>query len=459
MRRSLELARTSAGGAVPSALRAPAGPWIEPPTAIGGLVLWLAIAAAALVGGLGFWTATARIESAVVASGAFAVDGRLRVVQHIDGGLVTEIHVREGQRVRQGDLLMRLDPTMTEAQMGLLEAQLVGALARAARIEAEHDGADDLEIGPDLAALLARDPGHGELVEAQRELLGATRAGDGGEVAILRERSRQLDRQAERLTAEGRTLDERIALAEEDLGAVTELHAEGLTTRPRLLAARDGAADLRGRRAANAARIAELRDQGAELAQQIRQIERDRRGAVAAAREAVREQVLDLRQRLSATRGVHDRLVIRAPESGRVFRLGPAGEGEVVSPGARILEIVPDDATYVIEARVHPRDIDEVRPGGEAKVRLSAYSFREVPPVAGRVRSVSPDRLVDRMTDQPYYAIEVDVSEAELAAIDGVNPMPGMPAEVMVRTGSKTVLTYLFDPITAAMETAMIESD
>lgn len=448
-------ARRAAESSAPRPELAP----ILPPTGFGGAVLGLVVIAAGFFGGIGYWAATAPIESAVVAPGEIEVDGRLRVVQHLEGGMVSEILVHEGARVEAGQVLARLDGTRSEAQLGILRSQLAEGLAREARLAAEYAGAATLAPSPELAGLIAARPEFNGVLEAQREIFRSSRDSDAGEAAILAERIEQLSRQREETALERGTLTEQLALVTEDLQGLKKLYEDGLLQKQRYLARLDSETELRGRIARVDSRDEQLLREIAEVRQRVLQVERGRRQSIAAEQQEVRASLLDLRQRLSAMQDIEERLEIRAPEAGRVLGLQLNTVGEVIAGGEDLMKIVPERADYVVAARVSPNDIDQVAEGGPARVRLSAYSARSTPLVEGRVRSVSADRLVDEASGRPYYAIDVTLDPESLAAIEGVETLPGMSAQVMVTGGSRTVLGYLFDPILRGMETAMIEPD
>ncbi len=430
-----------------------------PPTHVRSLVIWMLVVGVGLFGGLGSWAMLAHINSAVVAGGTFEVDGKLQVVQHLEGGLVKEIRVREGENVTQGEVIAVLDDTRVKAQIGILLNQMIGALSRDARLKAEFDEADDITITPKIAALVQAVPSFQEVVDAQIELFRSNRETDIGQVAILHERIAQMTEQQVGTENRLQALRNQLGLVQEELDGMTQLFKQGLMRKDRFVERQQDEAGLIGDIGLAESDLQEVYQRMAEVEQLILQVRRDRRQAIANERQQIKEQIYDLQQRLEAMNNTRERLVIRAPRAGQIVRLNLNTEGAVIDPGERILEIVPENSALVVEAKVSPSDIDEVIMGGSARVRLSAYSYRKTPPVHGIVTHVSADALFDRTLGESYYQVNVTIPAEELASMQDVKVVPGMPAQVMIATGEQTVIAYLLDPVLGGMETAMVENE
>ena len=431
---------------------------IHPPTQVTGLIVWLSVVVVMLVGGLGTWITLARLETAVLAPGEIVVDGRQRTVQHLEGGMVQDILVREGQRVSKGDLLVRLDGTRTFAQIAIIQAQYAEALARDARLAAEYEASDKLTLGTELLQLTASSPQLSDLVDAQRTILLTNRNSDNGSVGILLEQIEQSSQRGKEIMSARATVQRQLEIIREDLVGLETLYEKGLLPRQRYFSRLEDLARLEGALEGNGDQYAQVMQEIAANKERIQQIQRDRRRSIATEQQDVRKQVHDLRERLVAMEDIARRLEIRAPGSGRIIGLAVSNIGEVISEGTTILQIVPDDADLVVAARVSPDDIDEVQVGSRARIRLAAYSARTTAPIEGRVRLISPDRMLDETSGRPYYAIEVTLDHQSVEALPDVEIIPGLSGLVMVRTGSETILTYLLDPLLRGVETAMIES-
>ncbi|RMH43793.1 MAG: HlyD family type I secretion periplasmic adaptor subunit [Alphaproteobacteria bacterium] len=430
---------------------------VTPPTRVNRLVLWLLVLGIALFGGLGTWAFVTPITSAIVAQGQFKVDGDRLVVQHREGGIVRRIAVREGDVVEEGEPLIWLDDTQVAAQLGIARSQLAATLARAARLDAEAQGKDDLTVPAELQALIDEDPSLADLVEAERGALKANARLLASQIEVVQNRIAQLDEQLSGLDARHRSQSRQLAIANEDLATQEALVAKGLTTKARLLSARQAVVRLEGDLSETDSRRDALLEQKAEMRERIIQLRRARLQEVLAERQDVQAAIFSGRERLQSMRDFAARHVIRAPRAGRVVGLKVNTIGEVIAPGQELLELVPADAVYVIEARVSPKDIDDVIPSGPARVRLLAYNFRTTPVIRGRVVHVSADAFTDAATGRPYFLVKVLVPEEELAAIPNARPVPGMPAQVMLETGEHTVADYILDPVLVSVETAMRE--
>jgi HlyD family secretion protein len=421
----------------------------------------LAAAAILLVffGGFGGWAALVPLSGAAVAPAVVAPEGYRKTVQHLEGGIVAEVRVRDGSEVEAGDVLVVLDDTRARAEYAAARAQLVARLASGARLAAEQAGAAEPAFPGELLALAREDPEAGRLVEAERASLLARRQALADQVAVL---DRQIAQARSDLAAyEGglASVDRQTELIDEEIATVEDLLAKGLDRKPRLLALQRARADLEGQRVAtvgNAARTRELI--GATRAERTALVSR-RAEEVAMGLAEARAEINRLQAAARAARDQLERTAIRAPVAGEVVELKLRTLGGVVGAGEPILGIVPRDEPLVIEARVKPADIDVVHAGLLADVHLLAYRSRHMPRIRGEVRHVSGDRLVDERTGEPYYEARIVVDAATLhKEAPEVELAAGMPAEALIITGERTLLEYIVDPIRASFRRSLRES-
>lgn len=431
----------------------------KPPTRVRSLVFWMVFFGFGLFGGLLFWASTAQMTSAVVSSGAFKVVGDRLVVQHYEGGIVKEINVLEGDRVEEGQVLAVLDTTRTEAQLAILRSQLASALAHDSRLKAELMGAKTLEPSAELSALIDANPHAAGLFEAQVAVFDTNNDLENGQLEIIQSRLDQLKEQELGQENRAAAFRRQLELIQEERADLDGLFKQGLVTKTRL----SGALQRESRLVGDLAQLDSQREgtlvRGSEMQERMLQVRRDRLRRNSDERQAVQERVFDLRQRLAATEDVLDRQTIRAPRAGRVVNLAVNTVGGVIESGDSMLEIVPVEGGLVLETRIAVSDIDEVHHGGTATVRLTAYSFRSTPPVIGTVTHVAADASIDPATGMQYYRVDVSVPPAEIAALQNVEALPGMPAQAMIETGEQSLMDYMLNPLLGAMSTAMKEGD
>lgn len=431
----------------------------QPPVQIRSLIVWMLIAGLVLFGGIGTWAAFAPIQSAVVASGSFKVDGNLQVLQHLEGGIVSKIGVREGDKVKAGQVVAELDDTRARAQMGILSNQLCGALAREARLKAEYTQADTITYSEELLDILVQYPLFEDVLLAQTEMFTSNRTNDQGRIAILTDRIDQLTEQLVGIRGRHNAQNEQLEIVKEEVRDLRQLLEKGLTVKSRYFARRQREAALVGEIGQSESEMQSVYQQIAEIKERMLQVRRDRQLTIADDLQVLKEQIFDVRQRLSATRDIARRLTIRAPISGRIVGFDLNTVGAVIQPGQSLLKIVPEDSTFIVEAQVQPSDIDEIVMGGRARVRLTSYSFRTTPPVEGTVSYVSADTFSDSSTDGNYYLVRIRIPDRELAELPNVQAILSMPVQVMIATGEQTVITYLLNPILGGIETAMVEGE
>ncbi|GHF69163.1 HlyD family type I secretion periplasmic adaptor subunit [Seohaeicola zhoushanensis] len=432
---------------------------LAPPTRIMPLVLGLILATLLFWGGLVFWAAWTPIASAVIAPGAFKVEGSLPVIQHLEGGLVRKVNVREGERVAAGQVLLELADTMPGAQDRILANQLVAALAQDQRLAAEFRDDPEITMSDELRRFVASDPSFAEIVQTQTELFQSNNAMWQGQFSILSDRYSDQENQLAGMNSRLDALNQRLAIVQDELNGLESLFAKNLITKDRLLSRRDAEVALIGDVNVLSAQMDGLEERMSETRERMLQVKRDRARALSEQRQQVKSLLFDIRQRIIANEDVRRRLLVRAPAAGRVIDLGFTAPGEVIRPGEDILKIVPEGASYVVEGQIRPEDVDQVQEGDKARVRLTAYNFRTTPPVEGEVSYVSADSFTDNRTGGTFFKVHVRVSDHALDNLPGVEIAPGMPAQVMIATGEQTVVNYLMGPIIHGIETAMRESD
>ncbi|RUW00455.1 MULTISPECIES: HlyD family type I secretion periplasmic adaptor subunit [unclassified Mesorhizobium] len=402
------------------------------------------MAAALFVMVLAGWSVFAPLASAALAPGVISPDGHRQTVQHLEGGIIRTIHVREGDVVKAGTPLVTLDDTRAKALDAELRERFLYLLASQARLEAEQTEADDIGFPQKL---LLDSNEMKKVVDGQRQLFLSRRAAHQGRLQILDARIRQLQEQNVGLREMIKAEDEQTALIDEEMQGVQTLIDKGLERKPRLLALRRGSADIAATKASNHAKIAENEQQIGETRLQLVTVGEERQEKIGSELAEVRRVLAEVKGQLPSREDMLIRTVIRAPIDGTVMNVRINTETGVVAPGQPLLDIVPDGNHLVIDARVRPTDIERIKPGMSARVVLTAYRQRSLPLIHGRLRSISADSMADERTGQPYFLAKVDVAPEDLAALQQVTLMPGMPAEIMLMDGEQSVFAYLLGPV------------
>ena len=404
-------------------------------------------AAALLTGGLGGWAATTELAGAVVAPGTLVVDSFVKKVQHPTGGVVGELRVRDGDLVRAGQVVLRLDETVTRANLSAIDKGLVELTARQGRLEAERDGAAQVEFPADLRERGRTEPAAGKVVAGEARLFELRREARAGQKAQLKERTGQLREEIQGLTGQVAGKRREIDLISRELEGVRELWRKNLIPIQRVTALERDAARLEGEYGQLVASIAQAKGRISETELQVIQVDQDLRSEVAKELGEVNGKIAELVERRVAAEDQLKRTDIRAPQDGVVHQLAVHTVGGVINPGEPIMLVVPRADTLVIEAKVTPRDIDQVQRGQAAMLRLTAFNQRTTPEVEGTVSLVAADQITDEKSGTSYFKVHVAPSPEALARLKGVKLVPGMPAEVFIRTGERTVLSYLTKPI------------
>jgi HlyD family type I secretion membrane fusion protein len=404
----------------------------------------------------GAWLVLAPLSGAVIAPGFVKVDMNRKVVQHQEGGIVKQVLVRDGERVQQGQTLVVIDDVRLDATLDLLRAQHDGERAKAARLEAERAFLAEVAFPAELAARAA-EPKVAEFIQRETALFRARREALDSQVAVLRKQIRQTEEEAKALAgqiaAEGRALKSQ----KEELALNEQLFRQNFVQKTRLMTLERAVADHEARWEERRAELAKTRQRGSELELRILA---QRNAYVQSATDELKEistRLFDLEERLRPSKDASDRQRIAAPMAGIVVGQRVFAAGAVVGPREVLMEIVPEDKTLIVEARIRPEDINHVQKGSAAEVRLTAYQQRTTPLVAGSVNYVSADRMVDSQTSAPYYVVHVDVPARALEEAGNLRMQAGMPAEVYIRTDSRSAFDYLFAPVTAYLRRGMRE--
>lgn len=411
-----------------------------------------------LGGFLGFlgWAALAPLDKGVAVSGKVMVSGHRKVVQHPSGGIVERIDVRDGDKVAAGQVLIRLKETPLLGQAQSLRSQFYGSLASEARLNAERDGVASVSFPTELTAL-ASEPEVASNLALQRQLFDSRRQallldqqGIDESIAGAEAQLRGVrDSQASKVL-------QRTALTEQLLG-LRELAREGYIPRNRLLDSERVYAQVLGSISEDYGRIGQLQRQVLEMRLKIRQLAEEYQKEVRTQLADTRVRTEDLRNRLASAEFELANSQLRAPVAGIVVGLDVFTEGGVIKPGQALMEIVPQGEPLLVEARVPVELADKVHAGLPVELMFSAFSQSTTPRVAGEVMLVSADRQVDERTDEPYYTLRAQVTEAGMAQLAGLQIRPGMPVEAFVRTGERSMLNYLFKPLLDRTHMALVE--
>ena len=413
------------------------------------------IGVGALVLGLFGWAAVSPIKGAVIAPGFVAVEDKPAVIQHLDGGVVGEILVRDGTKVAAGDPLIRLDPTEIDASREIVDVQLNETRARVERLKAERDGLDAIPFPDDLLEAATTEPRVARAVDGQRKLFEARRDALRGNSAQLRERLRQSEDQISGSSALVRSNREQIRKLEQERIAKQTLLEKGFIGKPAVLAIEREQLRLEGEVQNRQSEIDRLRAQISETRAQIAQLERDRQAEVLTELRQAETEASGFREQLTAASAQAGRVTITAPVAGTVHGLKVTTTGGVIQPGQELMQIIPSGAALVVLTQVAPQDVDQVYVGQDTRVRLSAFNARTTPELFATVARIAPDRLIDEATGFPYYEVEVNIPADQLARLSETQELlPGMPAESFMQTDSRSVLSYLLKPAVDAMQRA-----
>lgn len=412
--------------------------------------LWMSVGAiAVLIVGVGAWSGSAELTGAVVARGQLVVDGNIKKVQHLTGGIIGEILVANGRRVEAGTVLMRLDDAQTRAQHGIVAGKQVQLAAERARLESERAGAHTIAFP---AKLNATDPAAAGAMAVETRLFTARAAAREAQTARLCERLLQVELEIQSLSAQERARSGELRLVSADLVSLEALWRQKLTTMLRVTTARREQARLEGEVAAVKAQVSRARAQQSEIREQLAELHQRWISEVLEKLRDVEARQSELEERRIALRDQLDRVELRAPVGGIVHDLAHHTLGGVVKPGETAMSIVPVDEGLLVEARVAPTDIDQVRVGQSTLLRLTSFNRRTTPELRGEVVHVGAD--LTREATLAYYAVRIRLAQALPRNVELVT---GMPVESFIETEQRTALSYMLKPVTDNLARAFRE--
>jgi HlyD family secretion protein len=409
-----------------------------------------------LAGGLGGWASTAQISGALIAPGSVVVESNVKKVQHPTGGVIGELRARDGDVVKAGDVVVRLDDTVTKASLAIVTKNLDGLLARGARLEAEQRGLDKI-VFPKTLLDRVDDPDVKAVMASESKLFEVRVNGRAGQKSQLRERVTQLNEEIAGLTAQEKAKDQEIALVEKELVGVRDLYDKHLVQLTRLTTLERDMARLSGERAQYIASRAQAKGKITETELQIIQIDKDMISDVSKDLRETNDKIGEFVERKITAEDQLRRVDIRAPQDGMVLQSTVHTVGGVITAGDAIMLIVPQADDLQVEAKVNPQDIDKLQVGQKTLLRLSAFNQRTTPELNGIVTRVSPDVTTDQRTGQSYYTIRISMPSEEVARLGDVKLIPGMPVEAFVQTGDRTLISYLIKPLSDQLMRAFRE--
>jgi membrane fusion protein, type I secretion system len=409
--------------------------------ALAGLVI-----VAVLGGGVGGWAGTMKLSGALIAPGSVVVDSNVKKVQHPTGGIVGELRARDGDRVKAGDVVVRLDDTVTRANLAIVTKGLNELTARKARLESERDGAASVAFPADLLARV-NDPDAVAAIESERRLFDLRRSARIGQKEQLRQRIEQLKEEVRGYRAQQEAKTKEIELIEREMVGVRDLWKQKLIPINRVTELERQAARLEGESAQLIAQTAQIGGKIAETELQIIQIDRDLSSEVAKETREIDGKLGEFVERKVTAEDQLKRIEIRAPQDGTVFQSTVHTVGGVIIAGDPIMLVVPEADNLTVEAKVAPQDIDQVKIGQIALLRLSAFNQQATPEINGSVTRISADATSDQRTGLTYYTIRIAMPPEEVAKLGEVTVIPGMPVEAFVQTGERTMLSYFLKPL------------
>ncbi|MDX8519156.1 HlyD family type I secretion periplasmic adaptor subunit [Mesorhizobium dulcispinae] len=405
---------------------------------------------ASLVGGMGVWAGTVDISGAVISRGAVVVDTSEKKVQHPTGGVVGKIFVRDGDRVRAGDILVQLSDVVPRASLAYVTKNLDELYARKSRLEAERDGSDRMTLPPMLAAGM-NDPEIAATVASEQRLFDLRRTELSGNKARLRERIEQLGKQIEGYSAQESAKTKEIELINDELADIRSLVEMRLTLKSKLTEYEREATRIAGERAQLVSSMAQAKGAIAEIELQILQLDKEFASETGSELREVEAKIAEFEERKVTAEDQLSRIDIRAPASGTVHQSTIHTVGGVIGAGEPIMLIVPDTDSLAVEVKAAPQDIDQLLIGQRALLRFTAFNVRTTPETEGVVSMIAADVTRDQHTNEVYYAVRITPDPKDFKKLGPVSLIPGMPVEAFIRTGDRKVLSYLMKPLTDQM--------
>jgi HlyD family secretion protein len=403
-------------------------------------------AALVLVGGVGGWAMTTELSGAVIAQGQLVVDSNVKKVQHPTGGVVGELRVKDGDRVKAGDVLLRLDETQARTNLAIVTSALDELAARQARGEAERDGAEKVSFPADLLARL-NNPEVQRVTTGEQKLFEIRRGAREGQKAQLKEQIAQLRQQIQGNTEQEAAKAKEIDWIQQELKGIRDLWRQNLAPFNRLTTLERDGARLEGERGALIATAAQARGRIAEMELKILQIDEDLRTEVGKELAEIRGKKSELVEKRVAAEDQLKRIDLVAPQDGKVFQQTVHTIGGVIQAGEAVMLIVPDGDSLIVEAKIAPQEIDQVRMGQGAVLRFTAFNQRTTPELNGEVVRIGADVTQEEKKNESYYAVRIRVADGELARLGEQKPVAGMPVEAFIQTTPRTVMSYLVKPM------------
>ena len=417
-----------------------------------------ALLALILLGGSAFaWSTTASLDSAVVTQGTIVVETNIKKVQHPSGGVVGAILVREGQKVQDGQIVVRLDETATKAALGIVVNELTALRARAARLAAERIAATHITFPPDVMTRAKTEDAVKDVVEGEMRVFATRLTVRRGLKAQLIERMGQMDEDLKGLAGQQRSLETQLRLARDELVGLKILEAKNLVPKPRITAIEREIARNEGLLIETVGRSLATKGKIAETELQVLQLDNDHMTEISKELREVETRVVELEQRRVAAEDQLKRVDIRAPISGVIHQLAVHTIGGVISQTEPLMLIVPDSDRLILEVKIQPQDIDQVHLGQSARLRFTAFNQRTTPEISGTLFRIGGDLTRDGQTGQGYYVAAISITSQELKRLGSLKLLPGMPADAFITTGSRTFASYLMKPISDQMSRSMRE--
>ncbi|MDZ7926346.1 MAG: HlyD family type I secretion periplasmic adaptor subunit [Agrobacterium sp.] len=403
------------------------------------------VLAVGLLFGLGGWAALAKLSGAVVASGRVVVEGNSKKIQHLSGGIVSQINVAEGDTVEAGQVLLRLSGTIVQANLSIVENTLAQLYARRARLRAEIAEAPSFTAPEDLAALTNSKAAQ-TFIDSEKNLFNSRRSALIGMKKQLVTRKDQLADEARGMDVQVAATNNELTIVREDVSKTQELYAKGLVTLQRLNLLKRQLSNLEGQQGQYMAARAQTVGKLSEMDLQSLQLDEDRKSEVTKDLTSIEATVAEYEERLAATRDQLDRLDIRSPIAGRIYQLSVHNINGVIQPGEVLMLVVPAKEDLAIDANVAPNDIDQIYVGQPVTIRFTAFNQSTTPDVSAEVAVVAPDLQTDSRTGASFYALRIKPSKTGMEHIPGGRLYPGMPAEVFIQTSERSVLSYFVKP-------------
>ncbi|WP_223476839.1 HlyD family type I secretion periplasmic adaptor subunit [Oricola indica] len=408
------------------------------------------------IGVFGVWAATAPLTGAAIVVGVIGAAGQNQVVQHLEGGIISKIHVHEGDQVSAGDPLFTMDGTRAQASLNTRTKHWVNLVARKARLEAQRDSAEEVTFDAKLVDV-ARANGLDHVLEEQRDEFRARLVRFESEVVILNQRVAAGEEAIVGFKAQKKALEDQLAVVSDETERKEKLLDQGLTNRSEYTALLRSQADLIGQIGAITSQMEQTRSRTAEAREQLVRQKSQRVEQSLTELNDVSASIGEIEEQLSAAEDVLARVVVRAPSDGLIIRINQNTPGNVVGPGEELARLLPTSNELIVEAQLSPADVDIVRPGQQAELRFVALNMRTTPQVPGTVTYVSPDRLVDPKNGQPYFIARLRITDDLPSEVDRSQIYPGMPVEAMISSGDRTFFEYLLRPLTDSFSRAFRE--